>query len=375
MKILWQYSDYGHTPKRKRLNTYGGIGYYRTIKPSEQVQGHEVKVVGQEITLYGSTLEEQWDNIFKEFDVFWTSYFASEEAAAAIFYHAQKHGKKVIIDVDDNYLDIPESNQLYDRFKPGKKDRAFLSTILSFADAVTVSTEPLKDRLHSHIKEVQGIDKPIYVIPNCNDIKDWNFPPIKKDKDRFVIGYSGSNSHKDDLALVLPAIRVIMQKHPHVWFEILGILSVHDLKDMLGGFTDDMLMRIATVGATATFREYPEWLSKRPWHVGIAPLVDTAFTRSKSHIKWMEYAMMDIPVVASRVYPYYMELEGKETITHGETGYLCKPKDWCNMLDYIITNYDEAEKVGKNAYAFIANTWQYKDSNITDTINKMLSEI
>ena len=111
-----------------------------------------------------------------------------------------------------------------------------------------------------------------------------------------------------------------MAKHKHVWFEILGILAIKDLKNMLGGFTDDMLGRIATVGATNTFREYPSWLAERPWNVGIAPLVDSAFTRSKSHIKWMEYSMYEIPTIASRVYPYFMDVAGRDTIRDGETG-------------------------------------------------------
>jgi hypothetical protein len=375
MKILIAYNDWNHTPERRKENTYGGIGYYRQIKVAEQIQDHEVTVIGQELKLYGKDLESQWDTIFTEFDVFWTSYFADDKAAAAIFYYAQKHGKKVIIDVDDNYLDVPESNQLYDRFKTGKKDRAFLSTILSFADALTVSTEPLKEKLQSHIKKVHGIDKPVFVIPNCNDINDWLYAPVPKEKDRFVIGYSGSNSHKDDLEMVLPAIRDIMAKHPHVWLELLGILSVHDLKGMLGGFTDDMLMRIATVGATPTFRKYPRWLAERPWNVGIAPLVDTAFTRCKSHIKWMEYSMYEIPTVASRVYPYFMELEGKETITHGETGYLCKPSEWFSTLDHIITNYDEAAEVGRNAYKYVGKRWQYDTSSINESVNEMLETV
>jgi glycosyltransferase involved in cell wall biosynthesis len=377
MKILMQFADFQHNKDRKRLNTYGGIGYYRTIKPSEQIEGHEVTIMGKEIKLFGTNLETQWDEIFQKYDVFWTSYFSHPETAASIFYHAQKHGKKVIIDVDDNYLDVPESNHVYEKFKPGKKDRAFLSTILSFADALTVSTEPLKERLQGHIKLVHGIDKPVYVIPNFNDVKDWNFTPAKKEENRFVIGYSGSNSHQDDLRMVMPAIARIMNEYPNVHFELIGAVGKDKVKEhfAFAGFDDDSLLRVHLKPATATFKEYPEYLSAQPWHVGICPLVDTPFTRAKSHIKWMEYSMYKIPVVASRTYPYYMELKGRDTITDRETGYLCRPNDWYETLKEVIHNYDEAKAIAENAYTHIKTNWQYQDSGIGDTVNKMLSEI
>lgn len=377
MKILMAYADWQHTPERKKQNTYGGIGYYRTIKPSQQVEGHEVTVVGKELTVYGRTLEEQWDNIFKEFDVFWTSYFADDKSAAAIFFHALKHGKKVIIDIDDNYLDVPESNQLYDKFKPGKKDRAMLSTILSFADALTVSTEPLKERLEKHIWQVHGIRKPIYVIPNCNDLADWDFPVAEKPTDRFVIGYTGSNSHQDDLKMIMPAIAEVMNKYPNVHFELIGAIGKDKIKEHFAyaGFDDDSLMRIHLKPATPTFKEYPAYLASQPWHVGISPLVDTAFTRSKSHIKWMEYSMFKIPVIASRVYPYYMELNGRDTITDGETGYLARPNDWVSILEDVIHNYDNAKRVAENAYEFIKKEWQYDKSDIALVVGRMLADI
>lgn len=375
MKILTAYADWSHTPKRKELNAYGGIGYYRQIKPWGEVKGHDIKIVGKELTTYGDSLESQWDNIFKEFDVFSTSYFSDDRSGAAIFYHAKKHGKKVIIDIDDNYLDVSPGNPVYDKFKPQKRDRAILSTILSFADALTVSTEPLKERIFNHIKQVHGIEKPIFIVPNFNDVRDWDFKPVAKDPNRFVIGYSGSASHKEDLEMILPAIREIMAKHKHVWFEILGILAIKDLKNMLGGFTDDMLGRIATVGATNTFREYPSWLAERPWNVGIAPLVDSAFTRSKSHIKWMEYSMYEIPTIASRVYPYFMDVAGRDTIRDGETGILVGSKGWKYAIDDMIVDYDKLKVVGKNAKEQIVKEWQYKDSGLNQVFNDALDSL
>jgi len=374
MKILMNFSDWCFTPERKKQNTYGGIGYYRTIKVSEQIKNHEVKVVGKEIINYGDTLESQWDTVFKEHDVFWTSYFCDDKVGAAIIYHAKKHGKKFIVDIDDNYLDVPESNLLYDRFKKTKRDRAMLSTILSFADAITVSTEPLKERIAAHIKSVHGMTKPIYVIPNMNDIKDWEFTKAETDPDKIVIGYTGSNSHQDDLQMCLPAIARLMKKYPQLYLEMIGSVGKDKIKETFGyaGFDNSGLERIKLLPATPTFKEYPQYLAEQKWDIGICPLVDTAFTRSKSHIKWLEYSAVKIPTVASRVYPYFMQLKGRKTIIDGKTGLLARNNEWEAKLEKLILDKELRKTLADNAYNQIKDTWQYSSGDISETVDKML---
>lgn len=366
------YSDYSHNEKRKRTNQYGGLGYYRIVKIAENIRGHEVKVIGKEITLFGSTLEEQWDNVFKEYDVYWTNYFSDPQAASAIFYHAQKHGKKVVIDCDDNYLDIPKSNMLYDRFKEGKKDRAFLSTVLSFADAIVTTTEPLKKRLFDHIKSIHGIEKNVVVIPNFNDVRDWDYKPAKRSKKDIIIGYSGSNSHHDDLAMVMPSIVKIMRKYPNVRFQCLGVVGTSDVDKAYKGIEKAILDRMDLVGATETFKEYPEWLSKQKWNIGICPLVDTPFTRAKSHIKWMEYSMFGIPVIASRVYPYSMQCAGKDVVRDGETGLLVRDNEWFDAFEQLILNSGKRMMLADSAKEQITKEWQYDSAEITRLANKAI---
>lgn len=374
MKILMAFSDWTHTEDRKKLNTYGGIGYYRIVKVAEQIKDHEVKVIGKEILHFGDTLEEQWDNLFKEYDVFWTNYFADPNVATACFYHAQKHGKKVVIDIDDNYLDVPQSNLLYERFKEGKKERAFLSTILSFADVITTSTLPLKQRIHSHIKKTQGLDKKVVIIPNYNDIKDWDFTPAEKHTDKIVIGYTGSNSHYDDLRLIMPSMSKLMNKYENVHFELIGSVPKDKVKEYFGGvgFTDSSLNRIGIQPATSIFKDYPKYLASMKWDIGLAPLVDSEFTRSKSHIKWLEYSMYNIPTIASRVYPYFMDIQGKKTIEDGVTGLLVKPNDWFESLEKMVLNKELRERLGKSAHAYVRDNLQYANTDISKVVNEML---
>jgi glycosyltransferase involved in cell wall biosynthesis len=174
--------------------------------------------------------------------------------------------------------------------------------------------------------------------------------------------------------MVMPVINKLMTKYPNLWFEILGAIDKSKLDTYFSGFKQSNLERVAMVPATATFWEYPEYLAKQRWDIGIAPLVDTAFTRSKSHIKWMEYSMYEIPTVASRVYPYFMELCGRETITDGETGFLCETQDqWETKLEALILDKKLRQRIGKQSYDHIAKNWQYKDFDFGAIFNSILA--
>lgn len=375
-KILFNYLDYNHNETRKKENTYGGVGYYRLIKPAKFIKEqtkHQIDVMGKEAVHFGDAITN-WDKVFQKYDVLWLASVYGEQNMAAIFYWAQHHKKKVVMDVDDNYLDLPESNNMYSQFAPGKKDRALFSAAISLADVVTVSTEPLRDRLREHFRKVYKLDKKFVVIPNMNDLEDWDFEPVAKDPDKIVIGYPGSVSHQDDLIMIMPVMARLMKKYENLHLEIMGSIPKDKIKLYFSkaGFDDDSLMRIALTPSTETFKQYPEHLSKQKWDIGIAPLVDTAFTRAKSHIKWMEYSMFKIPVVASRVYPYFMEHCNRQTIDDGETGFLCTPLQWEEKLEKLILDADLRKRIGQQAYDFVKKEWQYKDYDFSKVVKEVL---
>lgn len=381
MRVAAVFTDFAGYPERKKLNTYGGIGYYRMAKPSACLTNHEVDLLGSDIDTFGDTFTENWSNIFKKYDVFWAVHFFHEQNQVAQCYFADKYKKLLIYDLDDNYLDLPESNPVYDKFFKQEKgqtyssrNKATLSAAFSFADALTVSTEPLKERMEKHMKDAFGLEKKIYVIPNMSDLNDFNFTPAKKYKDRVVIGYQGSTSHNEDLAMILPTLKKLMQKHRNLYFEVIGAVDKEHLHGFFGDWDIKLLDRVAMLPATRIFNDYPARLAEQKWDIGIAPLIDTPFTRSKSHIKWMEYSAFKIPCVASRVYPYFMPIEGRNTIVDGETGFLCRPPEWEAKLERLIVDKKLRETIGQNAYDAIKRDWQYKDSSIQDTFERILVE-
>lgn len=372
-RILFYYSDWGANVIRKEQDTYGGVGYYRVIKPSEQVAKlHDVTVVGQQLTQKGETVDERWERIFSEYDVFWCSYFSDPHEASALFSARDRLKKKVVIDCDDNFLDVLESHPLYDKLKGGKRDKAFMTTILSLADVLVVSTEPLKQRFRKHFKDVQGIEQKIIVLPNMNDRKDWDFSLAPKHEDRVVIGYAGSNSHQDDLAMFMPHLMRIMRKYPHVYFESIGSISSKDLH-LFKEFTSAEMNRCDILPATWTFKEYPQMLSTLKWDIAVAPLVDNLFTRCKSHIKYLEMSSLKLPTICSRVYPYFVDIKGKKVVEHEKNGLLVKPSEWFDTLEELILNKEKRITLGENAYQHIKENWQYDDGTLLPIIDQILN--
>lgn len=373
--ILFHYADFNHHPEREKLNEYGGIGYYRIIKPSKYIgKIKDVKVVGKDIQQFGKTFAGVWESIFKNSKAFWMNHFLGEPNASAQAFFQEKYKTTLVYDIDDNFLDVPKTNDMHGKFLPGKRDRAILAATLSFATTIVVSTEPLKERLAEFFKKVYNMDKNIVVIPNMNDIDDWNFTPAEKHGDKIVIGYSGSNSHQEDLVMVMPVIAKLMKKHKNLYMEFIGSIPKNKIKEYFAGagFDDDCLERIGMRSATPIFKDYPEYLASMKWDIGIAPLVDSAFTRCKSHIKWMEYSMFKIPTVASRVYPYFMELEGRQTITDGDTGLLASNlKEWEQKLESLIVDKELRTKIGENAFNHVKNNWQYKDFDWDGVLKKI----
>ncbi len=125
---------------------------------------------------------------------------------------------------------------------------------------------------------------------------------------------------------------------------------------------------------TWTFEEYTKKLAELPWDIAVAPLVDSPFTRCKSSIKFFEYSMCKIPVIASRVYPYNSSLFGEDVISHEATGLLVEPNEWFSALETLITNSDKRKLLGENAYNHIRSNLQY-NHKFSDRIESVIKAL
>lgn len=366
MKIAVLSTDWNQNEYRSKHNLYGGVGHYRIFQPYNELKkrGWDIDIYNKEFSdlSTGKSYEEFWGDFTEKYDVIITKAIDNPIAAAQLCFFAKRNNTKIIIDLDDNYFEVSPTQPAYEYYYPGSQKRSFFAAYLSQADAIICSTEPLATYYHEHAQKVWKLDIPTFVFPNFNDVSEWKYK-VTKEKDKVVIGWAGSVTHDEDLQLIMPSLNKILTEYKDVWVELTGGLTPETAPKVLRYFEIENLDRIKITGGTLAWKGYPKLLMSKKWDIGVAPLVDNKFNRGKSHIKWMEYAMLKIPCVASKTFPYYKQILGKDVIRDGETGLLAiDGLDFYKKIKFLIDNKDVREKIGENAYNQVVTEWQASDN-------------
>lgn len=234
----------------------------------------------------------------------------------------------VVAEIDDNILSTAEYNPAAPFYDPGSKFRTVAVEQFRAADAMIVST--------ANLAEVYGELNPnCHVVHNSLDFKVWN--KIKRTTKPGIvrIGWAGGASHTEDLRIIEPVVKMILNKHPNVRFTF-----VHGIPDFLKG-----IRGVECVSKFTRIDKYPKFLANRGFDIGIAPLVDNAFNRGKSNLRWLEYAGMRVPCVASNVGHF------AETLVSGNDVLLAdNAEQFALQLDSLIRNRDLRRRLGNAAY-------------------------
>jgi hypothetical protein len=103
----------------------------------------------------------------------------------------------------------------------------------------------------------------------------------------------GTATHDGDFALVeraLDQVKTVFAEH--VAIDLIGISTRGDLPAWANRPS-------VPPNASASYPGFVNWITQQHWDIGIAPLADTPFNRSKSAIKTLDYAAIGLPVLAS----------------------------------------------------------------------------
>jgi Glycosyl transferases group 1 len=229
-----------------------------------------------------------------------------------------------VYETDDDTFSITPDN------RPAKAffDADILANVranLACAHLVTTSTP--------HLAEVLSAYTSAQVVVLPNRVPRWltELPaPWEREPDPLVVGHTGGASHVRDFGECAKSLRSWLQRQG-------GRAEFHAI-----GY--DSTARVATIRGRARHTgwttDVDAYLRGIDFGVGLAPLRDTEFARSKSALKAMEYGALGIPVIASAVSPY----DGY--VRHGETGFLCSTaRDWRDALD-ALTDPDVRHRMG-----------------------------
>jgi glycosyltransferase involved in cell wall biosynthesis len=194
-------------------------------------------------------------------------------------------------DLDDDLIGVGDSS--HPEANHYKKYQNLITQLIINANRVTVSTKNLKQKL-------EPIRADISVVKNqiVSGIWRQDLTSPKDKKRNFNVLYMGTVTHADDLEMIDEALREVRAQYREIVFNIIGVTNDRESKRYLQFIEIPPLAR----------KSYPlfvEWLkSLGNFDLGLAPLVDNDFNRSKSGIKFLEYQALGIPVVASNLPPY-----------------------------------------------------------------------
>ena len=247
----------------------------------------------------------------------------------------------VVAEIDDNMLSTADYNPASNFYGPGSQFRDVAVQQFKAADAMIVST--------AYLKEVYGdLNENVHVVENSLDFKIWDRLQVKHKPGQIRIGWAGGASHSEDLRIVEPVIKNILAKYRNVRF-----VFIHGAPSFLKGIPG-----VEIVHRFSRIDKYPGFLASRGFDIGIAPLVDNAFNRGKSNLRWLEYAGMRVPCVASNVGHF------KETLRPGHDALLADgPEDFQLSLEVLIGNRDIRRRMGNNAYERAKNDFN-TDKNV-----------
>lgn len=270
----------------------------------------------------------------------------------------RQHGVVSVVDLDDNYEEIPEYNPAFygthpyikqdgvivnreARRKLKKKtgfaipsnlmNREHMHSTIEQADVLTVSTPYLADLYRK-------FNPRVHVLRNYLDWDIWNtiIPQYKVNLKRTRIGYLGAFKYRRaDLEVIKNVIPRVMKRHPEVDF----VANTQATHDFLG----------VPPKQRVTIGEYDFWprdqsedyeVGRRTavLDIGLVPLAMNGLNQAKSHLKGMEYNAAGAPFIATPTDSYK-----NYWCEQSKNGWLAESQnDWEELIEMMI--YDDSTR-------------------------------
>jgi glycosyltransferase involved in cell wall biosynthesis len=234
--------------------------------------------------------------------------------------------------LDDDLLDLEEGDV---PTRELAEIRRVVALFAREAAGLIVSTRPLADRM-------ARFNPNVTVVPNHLDERLFR-APTPAGHDVPTIGFMGSHTHEKDLRSVLRGIRETMTRHGEgVRLEFAGGTANPRIHSLFEGKD----FRSLNTGPDHEYVHFIPWFQRTvSWDAAFAPLVDTPLNRSKSDIKFLDYALLGVPAVYADV-PIYCH-----SVEHGVTGLLAPPTPdgFRDALDVLLGDRDLRSRIARGA--------------------------
>lgn len=246
---------------------------------------------------------------------------------------AKRRGSRVIFESDDNYFALKFENG-----SPihGAVKNLAMEEILKASDQVIVYSEAMEAEVQRFSESVIRL-RPYQIAQSA----------LPKHGRNEVVGFMGSLKKDVDFEFVVPAVIRLLLERPSMCVEFFGFVP-EALQGHPRVFTEDFDPR---------YDEFIERFHKRGWTVGLAPLADTVFNRSKTNNKYREYAAAGYAGVYSNIPPY------ADCVVDHISGLLVEnqPEDWYFAIRTLLDDQALRGTICDNAFRDVKRKYRFDD--------------
>jgi len=248
--------------------------------------------------------------------------------ALNIAIEARRQWIPIIYDIDDNFFDIGLTSEV-GRYHRDPLKLYQLEQIIAYSSTVRVYSQPM-------LKHMQRLNARHALVDSYFDRRIIKH--VRRERHRGVvrIAYPTSRTHDDLAEIFVPAALKLFEKYGdkveiHFWSNVPGPLR-----------------RFKGVKQHKPIPNYEEFIRKfykMGFDIGLAPLKNTIFHRSKTNNKYREYSGCGVAGVYSNVDVY------SDCVDHDKNGLLVEntPEAWFEALDRLVAEPDLRKRLTKEA--------------------------
>ena len=268
--------------------------------------------------------------------------------SAYVVKQAKKAGRRVYLSLDDDLMDIfPATNE-------GRIFRNSLLNVMKYADCMLTSSQYLGNKY----QEKYGIN---YVVINTVVEREQFKANSESNRDGEIrLVYAAGSQHIPFFnAMIKPILNQLYDKYS----EKISLTIIGPNIDTTG--TNLKINKKASM----PYDEYRRFMDSHHFDIGLAPLFDSEFCRSKYFNKYLEYSTNNICGIYSKVMPYTLVVED------GVNGLLAEnnPNAWYDAICKLVDNPSLADQYTEKAQCQILKN--YGLETIVESVRKAVPDL
>lgn len=283
-------------------DTGQGDYYYRTHAPGAAMAQEEGAMV---VNL--TNIHRKKEEIMRDADVLVLVNICDPDLLPLIAERKAK-GMPTVYELADDISAVQPWSPVYFFFR-NNENLALAYRMAATCDALQVTVPELK-------KLYGSLNKICEVFPN----QISHIPPARQacSRSEIVVGWGGSHGHLEDLSEIAPDLISWVVAQQNV---VLHLMCSEPIWARFESLPANKKRR----SSPGSIGDYYRFLTQID--IGIAPLKDTAFNRSRSDVKFLEYAVSGVAPVMQHLEPYINSVDA------GKTGFLFK--DTRELMDIL----------------------------------------